>query len=73
MKNPFIAMAVMAATMMAATKENQLRDFFGKGYQARSGGTHRGHPGSKQPSHIAKSENRRRNKSARVARRFQRA
>lgn len=72
MKNPFIAMTIMAATMMAAVRENQMRDFFGKGYQPSVGGSHRGHPGSKRPPHITKSENRRRDKAAKQARRLQR-
>lgn len=33
MKNPFIAMAVMAATFAAALKENALRDYHGKNFR----------------------------------------
>lgn len=50
MKNPFIQMAVIAAAMGAALRENALRGFYGKNYApARS--MHSGHPGSKKRSH----------------------
>mgnify|MGYP001584485355 CR=1 FL=1 len=73
MKNPFLQMAVAAAVMLAAYKENALRDFYGKRFSASMFSAHSGHPGSKRPAHIVRSENRHRDKRAKLARRRNRS
>lgn len=73
MKNPFVAMAVMAATFAAALRENAVRDHYGKNFHPFGDGGKSGHAGSKRPKDVIRSENRRRNKAARLARRIQRA
>jgi hypothetical protein len=72
MKNPFVVMAVMAAMMTEAFRENQLRNFYGKNFSG-TPSKHRGHDGSKRPAHMIRSENRRRDRAQRLARREQRA
>ena len=73
MKNPFVAMAVMAATIAAAFHENAMRDFYGKNFHPFDAGAKSGHSGSKRPAYMVRSENRARNKAAKLARRRQRA